>query len=347
MNALHQLILREVETLFRPFTHRKITLPSRIVMAQREAPYGLNLQKLLQYYRQRADNEIGLILTAPVAIDDPAATDAPQTIRFYGGTALRTWKQIVRIVHATHCKIAPRLWHAGMNRTTGEKVSTVDITPVGPSGISPLTLEVCGESMSKGRMAEAIAAYAKAAYAAKILNFDAVEIDGSAGSLIDQFFRAETNHRYDEYSARPICRTRFATDVVHAIRKQVGKSYPIIFRFSQEGIGKCDTPLARTPEELSDFLLPLRDAGVDIFHCVGKHFAQPEFAGSGLGLAGWTRIITGKPVISTGEEATHSHANLQKLYKMMQTGEIDLVSLIGELQNDPTWATSLHHGDTL
>ena len=99
-------------------------------------------------------------------------------------------------------------------------------------------------------------------------------------------------------------------------------------------------------EELAEFLLPLRDAGVDIFHCTGEHFAKPEYDGSGLNLAGWVRIITGKPVISTGEEATHNRANLQNLYRMLRSNEIDMVSLMGELQDDPHWAHNLRQGNT-
>ena len=345
MNTLHQLILREVEILFRPFAHRKIQLPTRIVMAQEQAPYGLEPQGMMQYYRYRAANEVGLILTAPVAIDDVSAAADMQTPLFYGGTALRTWKQICRVVHATHCKIAPLLRHAGMCRAEGESVPHPEAAPIGPSGINPYTLKQSGETISSSRMSQVVEAYAKAALAAKELNFDAVEIDGAAGSLIDQFFRAETNHRHDVYSAQAIARTRFAADIIHAIRKKVGKNFPIIFRFSQRGIGQCRTRLANTPEELAEFLQPLRNAGVDIFHCTGSPFSLPEFEGSGLNLAGWTRIITGAPVISTGEEATQSHKNLQKLYKMMQREEVDLISLMGELNTDPTWASQLHRGD--
>ncbi len=346
MNTLHQLILREVEILFRPFAHRKIQLPTRIVMAQEHAPYGLSTQSMMQYYRYRAANEVGLILTAPVAIDDASAAADIKTPLFYGGTALRTWKQICRVVHATHCKIAPLLRHAGMCRPRGESVPHPEASPIGPSGIDPYTLEHNGEAMSKSRMTQVVKAYAQAAKVAKALDFDAVEVDGSEGSLIDQFFRPETNHRHDVYSAQALARTRFAADIIHAIRKGVGKSFPIIFRFSQRGIGQCHTRLATTPEELAEFLQPLRNAGVDIFHCTGSSFALPEFEGSGLNLAGWTRIITGAPVISTGEEATQSHENLQKLYNMMQRDEVDLVSLMGELKNDPTWASQLHRGDT-
>lgn len=345
MNTLHQLILREVEILFRPFQHRKINLPTRIVMAQNQLPTGLTPQEMIHYYRHRAAHEVGLILTAPVAIDDPAAGADATHPSFYGGTALRAWKQIVQAVHATHCKIAPLLWHAGMNLNEHPNRSR-HVPPIGPSGINPYTLKKLGADMDFTKLKHIVASYARAAGIAKELKFDAVEIHGAEGSLIDQFFRPETNHRQDMYSAQALARTRFATDIIHAVRKCVGKTFPIIFRFSQESIGQCHKRLASTPEELSEFLLPLRDAGVDIFHCTGKHFAVPEFEGSGLNLAGWTRIITGKPVISTGEEATQNQLNLQRLYTMMYMGDFELVSLMGELQTNPMWAHQLHQGDT-
>ncbi len=337
MNTLYRLILRDIEVLFQPYVHRKITLPTRLVIAQESIPYGMRTPGLLLHYRHSAADEVGLILTPPVLIDDPAAGADWRTPLFYGGRALRLWKQIVQTVHTTACKIAPQLHHAGMCRPMRGDIPHPKEAPVGPSGICPFTLEQTGEELSPARMAQVADAYARAAAAARDLRFDAIEINGSAGSLLDQFFRPETNRRTDIYGASAVARTRFATEVVHAVRKAVGKAFPIIFRYSQHGIGQCaENRLANTPEELAEFLLPLRDAGVDIFHCTGEHFAIPEFAGSGLNLAGWTRIITGKTSISTGKEAPRGNNALQKLYAMMRAGEFDLVSLNGEL------AKSLH-----
>ena len=54
------------------------------------------------------------------------------------------------------------------------------------------------------------------------------------------------------------------------------------------------------PEGLREFLAPLVEAGVDIFHCSTRRFWIPEFEGSELNLAGWTRELTGKPTITVG-----------------------------------------------
>jgi len=58
--------------------------------------------------------------------------------------------------------------------------------------------------------------------------------------------------------------------------------------------------LVTTPDELAQFLAPLSAAGADMFHCSTLKFWEPEFEGSNLNLAGWTRKLTGKPAISGG-----------------------------------------------
>jgi hypothetical protein len=51
---------------------------------------------------------------------------------------------------------------------------------------------------------------------------------------------------------------------------------------------------------MEEWLLPLKDAGVDIFHCSQRRFWEPEFEGSDLNFAGWAKKITGQPTITVG-----------------------------------------------
>ena len=79
-----------------------------------------------------------------------------------------------------------------------------------------------------------------------------------------------------------------------------------------------------SPEELEKVLRLLQDAGVDIFHASTRRFLLPEFAGSDLNLAGWTRKITGAPTITVGNvglspelfcgSGPESHTELQRRY---------------------------------
>ncbi|MBS7720197.1 hypothetical protein, partial [Vibrio cholerae] len=95
-----------------------------------------------------------------------------------------------------------------------------------------------------------------------------------------------------------------------------------------------------TPEALGEFLTPLYDAGVDIFHGSTRRFWEPEFEGSDLNLAGWTRQLTGKPTITVGSvgldgeflqfmvntDKVAQPASLEKLLERLNNDEFDLVA---------------------
>ena len=98
--------------------------------------------------------------------------------------------------------------------------------------------------------------------------------------------------------------------------------------------------LAHNPAELERFLKPLCDAGTDIFHCSQRRFWEPEFPGSDLNLAGWTKKITGKPTISVGSvtlneefmttfrsDAGAGVTGLDNLLDRMERDEFDLIAI--------------------
>lgn len=361
MSIPTSLVLRDIETLFRPFRHRKLELPTRVVMAPMSrnfASNGIPAPEMALYYRRRAEHELGLIITEGAAIDDPAAAADAGDPSFFGGAALRAWKAICTAVHATDCKIVPQLWHAGMAREAGAAAPGSYAAPVGPSGIDPVSLQQAAPPMSRSRMAAIAASFARAAAHAKALGFDGVEIQGAHGYLIDQFLWAETNKRTDEYGGSIAARARFACEVVQAVRKAVGSRFPILFRLSQWKIEHYGARLAETPDELAELLQPICDSGVDIFDCSLRHYACPEFEGSPLNLAGWVRKLTGKPVIAVGSvgldvvfsieslqsPAPAPRADLTRLVQMMGANEFDLIAVGRALLADPAWAHKLHMG---
>ena len=90
------LALRDIDLLFRPFTHRKIQLPTRLVMApmlRLFADEGMPTVEMQLYYSRRAAQELGLIISEPVAVNASASLDEGMA-HFYGGAALRAWKGI-------------------------------------------------------------------------------------------------------------------------------------------------------------------------------------------------------------------------------------------------------------
>ncbi|MCZ6319203.1 12-oxophytodienoate reductase, partial [Escherichia coli] len=89
----------------------------------------------------------------------------------------------------------------------------------------------------------------------------------------DQFFWAATNLRTDGYGGAALKqRSRFAAEVVKAMRQAVGPEFPIILRVSQWKQQDYAFRLATTPDAMTDWLLPLVEAGVDILHCSQRRF---------------------------------------------------------------------------
>ncbi len=348
------------EPLFTPFTSPKLTLKNRIVMApmtRLRSPNGVPGQDVADYYRRRAENEVGLVITEGTVVNHPAANGYPGVPYFYGDASLAGWQNVVNAVHGAGGKIMPQLWHVGSVRRAGMPPDP-SVPGYSPSGLAkPGGKLVCHE-MSKDDIRATINAFAEAARDAKALGFDGIELHGAHGYLIDQFFWEGTNQRRDEYGGSLLNRSRFAIEIIEAVRKTVGDDFPICLRWSQWKQQDYTARLAPTPEDLAKFLNPLCDAGVDIFHCSMRRYYKPEFEHSPLNLAGWTQQITGKSVIAVGSvgldtdylttvmpnsEAPHSDG-IDPLMERFNKGEFNLVAVGRALLADPAWARKIREG---
>ena len=227
-----------------------------------------------------------------------------------------------------------------------------------PSGLSRPGNQF-GEPMTDAEVADAIRAFAEAAGAAKRLGFDAVELHGAHGYLIDQFFWEGTNQRNDVFGGPSLPdRSRFAAEILKAVRAAVGPDYPVIIRISQWKQQDFTVKMAETPAAMEAWLQPLVDAGADILHCSQRRFWEPEFDGSDLNFAGWAKKITGVPTITVGSvgltgefiaayagEASKP-ASLDELLRRLDRGDFDLVAVGRALLQDPNWAVKVHQGRT-
>jgi 2,4-dienoyl-CoA reductase-like NADH-dependent reductase (Old Yellow Enzyme family) len=343
--------------LFSPLTIGSLTLPNRIVMApmtRNFSPDGVPGPNVAAYYRRRAENGVGLIMTEGTVVNHPASTDSVNVPRFFGDDALAGWAEVVRAVHEAGGRIMPQLWHVGMTRKPGSAPNP-DASPVGPSGLTN-SGQCVTEPMSDVQIAAIIEAFGQSAGAAMRLGFDGVELHGAHGYLIDEFFWDRTNRRTDRYGGDLVARTRFAADIVRACRRETGPAFPIVLRFSQWKIQDYSAKLAKTPSELSAFLEPLVDAGVDVFHCSTRRFWEQEFDESPLNLAGWTKKLTGKPTITVGSVGLDGDFvaafagqpiqtdGIEPLIARLELGEFDLVAIGRALLGDPAWAVKIREG---
>jgi 2,4-dienoyl-CoA reductase-like NADH-dependent reductase (Old Yellow Enzyme family) len=343
--------------LFEPLRMGALDLPNRIVMApmtRNMSPGGVPGANVAAYYRRRAEGGIGLIVTEGTYIPQSGAGFSPAVPRFYGADALAGWKHVVDEVHEAGAKIFPQLWHVGLMPLPGDELDETRI--VSPSAIVRPS-ETMGAPASSDTIEETIRAFGDAAASAQAIGCDGIQIHGAHGYLVDQFFWDATNRRDDAFGgADLLARSRFALDIVRECRAQTSPDFPISFRFSQWKQQDFAARLAASPAELEAFLLPLVDAGVDIFDCSTRRFWEPEFERSDMNLAGWTRKITGKVTSTVGSitlntdlfssfaTETRTINNMNRLIEMMARGDFDLVSIGRSAIVDATWANKVREG---
>ena len=348
------------ESLFRPFRLKSLELKNRIVMApmtRSQSPEGRPTQAVADYYARRAAADVGLIVSEGTVIERAASANDPQVPRFWGEDALAGWKQVIDDVHAAGGVMAPQLWHVGAVRSPNQTWEPGP--PDSPSGVGRIDQPPAAEPLSDADIADIIAAYGRAAGHAEALGFDAVELHGAHGYLIDQFFWDATNRRDDAYGGASIAkRTRFALEVLKAVRAAVSADFPVILRLSQWKGQAFAARLAGTPEEMAAWLQPMADAGADCFHCSQRRFWEPEFEGSDLNFAGWAKTLTGKPTITVGSVGlsgdfiggfggeTSQPASLEELLRRLDRGDFDLVAVGRAILADPHWALKIRQGRT-
>jgi 2,4-dienoyl-CoA reductase-like NADH-dependent reductase (Old Yellow Enzyme family) len=324
-------------------------------MTRQYSPGNIPNEKNVAYYRRRAEGGVGLIITEGTLVGHKAANGFKNVPNIFGDQALAGWKKVVDAVHQAGGKIAPQLWHVGGIRRPGQEGPEPELPGYSPSGMAAPG-KVTGHEMTQDDIADTVQAFIDAAVNAKAIGFDAVEIHGAHGYLVDQFFWEGTNKRDDEYGGSMQARSRFAIDIVKGIRAACGPDFPIILRFSQWKQQEYPAKLAHSPEELKAFLEPLCEAGVDIFHCSTRRFWEPEFEGSDLNLAGWTQKLSGKPAITVGsvsldkdfisEKAGETFedgkiVSIDNLVERMQKSEFDLVAIGRALISNPDWANKV------
>ncbi|XXY48132.1 NADH:flavin oxidoreductase [Sorangium sp. So ce269] len=349
MTSEHPEKSGDVSALFKPFQLKGLTLKNRFVMApmtRQRSPGNVPSETNVEYYARRAAGGVGLILSEGTVVERPGKLHYRDVPHFYGEQALDGWKKVIDRVHQEGGKMAPQLWHVGLAHRNGNGLE------------QPADLEGPA-NMSREDVQATVRAFGKAAADAKRLGFDAIEIHGAHGYLIDQFFYEVTNQRTDEYGGKTIGeRNRFAVEVLRSVREAVGPEMVVILRLSQWKVGAYDHKIAKTPHEMEQWLLPLAEAGADVFHLSQRHFWEPEFAGSDLNTAGWAKKITGKPTITVGSVGldgdfvgafageSSGPQGLGELVRRLERGDFDLVAVGRSLLDDPAWVEKIRAGRT-
>ncbi len=183
------------------------------------------LDQLIAFYDERVRGGAALIITGGVAVH-PHGIEG-QMFCLTEPAHRRDLETLVQGVHRVGGRIGLQLFHAGRYaRAEDIGQPAWSASPVA----SRLTREV-PQAMTGEQCRDLRSAYAKAAQFAGQAGFDAVEIMGSEGYLLNQFLSPMVNHRTDEYGGWD-GGVALVGEIVAAVREALPPDRALIFRIS-------------------------------------------------------------------------------------------------------------------
>ncbi len=304
-----------------------LTLRNRTVMGSMHTgleDHAWQLPTLAAYMAERARGGAGLIITGGFA------PNRHGWLKPFAGE-MRTrldaarHEQVTDAVHAEGGAVALQVLHAGryayhpFSRSASGRKSP--ITPFDTRAMS-------------GREVDRTAGdFAHAARLAQKAGYDAVEIMGSEGYLLNQFIAARTNDRDDAWGGTAEKRMRFPVEVVRRTREAVGEGFPIVYRISLLDLVEG----GQTWEETVDLARLLEGAGVTVFNTgIGWHEARIPTIITQVPRAAWVehtarlRESVGVPVCASNRINTPEDAE-----EILANGQADLVSMARPWLADP------------
>jgi 2,4-dienoyl-CoA reductase (NADPH2) len=313
--------------LLSPITLGSLTLRNRLVMGSMHT--GLedsarHLPELTAFFAERARGGVGLIITGGYSPSKrgwlkPLASEMSSRLQ-----AMRH-RDLTGAVHDEGGAIALQVLHAGRYGYHPFSVSASNkkspITPFRPSALSTK-----GVDRTATDFAKSVALAVKAGY-------DAVEIMGSEGYLINQFLAARTNDRTDEWGGSAANRMRFPLEIVRRSRDLVGADFPIIYRISLLDLVED----GQTWDEVVDLAHGLEEAGVTVLNTgIGWHEARVPTIITQVPRGAWRQATARlKAEVSVPVCASNRINSPELAEEILDAGEADLVSMARPLLADP------------
>ncbi|GEP36245.1 NADPH-dependent 2,4-dienoyl-CoA reductase [Nocardioides szechwanensis] len=322
--------------LLSPITLGPLELRNRVVMGSMHT--GLedrrrDIPDLAAYFAERARGGVGLIITGGYAPNKrgwlkPLASEMTTRLQ-----AMRH-REVTDAVHAEGGAIAMQVLHAGRYGYHPFSVSASSkkspITPFRPSALSTR-----GVDRTATDFAKSVALAVKAGY-------DAVEIMGSEGYLINQFLAARTNDRTDAWGGSATARMRFPLEIVRRSRELVGADFPIVYRISLLDLVEG----GQTWDEVLELAASLEEAGVTVLNTgIGWHEARVPTIITQVPRGAWRSATARlKAAVSVPVCASNRINTPELAEEILAAGEADLVSMARPLLADAFFVSKAAEG---
>jgi 2,4-dienoyl-CoA reductase-like NADH-dependent reductase (Old Yellow Enzyme family)/thioredoxin reductase len=343
--------MNRFDHLFTPLTVKGTILRNRIVMPPMNTNFaeadGSVSEQFTRYYVERGKGGAGLIIISSAYID-AAARKRAGALLLDDDRFIPKLRAFTSAIHATGAKVFQQLNHNGRLLTSSKDLKTaVTGGAVGPSPVPHLVTGEVPKVLTGEEIRNLVEKFGQAARRAKEAGFDGVELHGTHGYLINQFFSLYSNRRTDKYGGSLENRLRFPLEVYRRTRELTGDDFLISFRFNAREFALIETPI----EDVIALCQRLEEEGVDLLDMSVGNSETPAMLlkfvpmgsvppGCYADLAAVIKKKIKVPLIVVGRIDTPEVAE-----EILRQGKADLVATGRELIADPYWPEKAFRGE--
>ena len=252
------------KTLFDTTTINGLELSNRLVRSATWEglgdPDGSVNEKVVAIYRELADGGVGLIITGYMAVRADGRQFASQLL-VDDDRQLPGLSGLADAVHDHGGQVVAQIVHCGGQ--ADRRASGLD--PVAPSAVASPGYPETPVELSNDDIEDLIRRFAAAARRIKAAGFDGVQLHGAHGYLMSQFLSPSRNRRTDRWGGSLESRSRFAVDVLAAVRAEVGDDWPVMIKLNANDFLEGST----TEKDAAFLAAKLAAAGIDAIEVSG------------------------------------------------------------------------------
>jgi len=263
--------MRIMSIMFEPVGIKNLKIRSRIA---RSATFegmgnaqGEPSERHARLYNELAEGGVGLIITSAALVERfktplPEGQDIAYPTFIDRDELVELWKPIVAATQARGATMAMQIVHPGRQEDPRLRLGE---PPLAPSPVELKGSGVVPREMTVKEIREMVEKFAQACRRVKEAGFDAVQLHGGHGYMINNFISPYTNQRTDEYGGDTPRRARFIVDIVRRARELVGNDYPIMIKMN------CDdfVPGGIVKEEAVRVASAIEEGGIDCIEITG------------------------------------------------------------------------------
>ncbi len=311
-------------------------------------PKGYVTDRALELYGELAGGDIGLILTGYQYVMTNGQ-GLPYMVGNYDEAQVEGLKKLVDTVHKEGGKIAAQLVHC-LARANLKLFFREGDELWGASAIPYSAEDKVPKEMTREDIARLVEAHASAASRSLRAGFDGIQIHGAHGFGVNQFLSPAWNRRGDLYGGSLQNRYRLAGEILEAIRGEVGKDFPVMFKLSAQDFVRNGLEL---PESV-EIARRLADDGIDAIqvsaccsisdedgHCTKRMILKEEDEAYLADFAQYVKERTKVPVMVVG--GIRSMPVIDGILKRKQA---DYISMARPFIREPHLVKRWKGGDT-